>query len=254
MTLPGWLVSPFADRPLTSDMIKFGFGGDYGADLAHEIRGASGVEHYGTLHLGLDLQIPGLPDGGRGAPVVAPFEGRIVRTSDAAGGPFGIWLESEKLNLRARLMHMDGLVVGIESGVLVKAGQQLGVLGDQGTQGFTHLHLSFERLSDGGRVNPALFFRLRDSSDPGTLAGRWQSDLPRMMRAATGRIDVRLIPDGDGRQALDRTPRPTLFRFGPVALPSESSQGSLWGAIGDLGVVQELRPSIPDNRVSPGEL
>ena len=54
---------------------------------------------FGTAHLALDLRIPDRPDGGRGSPVVAPFDGRIVRSSDGAGGPFGIWLESEKLNL-----------------------------------------------------------------------------------------------------------------------------------------------------------
>ena len=171
--LPSWLASPLGDIDLTNRMITFGFLADYGAALAHEIRGQAGVDAYGTLHLALDIQVRDLPQGGRGIPVVAPFDGRIIRTSDAAGGPFGIWLENDLLNLRARLMHMDGLVEGVETGVKVKAGQQLGVLGAQGTEGFPHLHLAFERLSDGARINPAHFYRLRDQTDPATLAGHW---------------------------------------------------------------------------------
>jgi murein DD-endopeptidase MepM/ murein hydrolase activator NlpD len=171
--LPSWLASPLGDLDVTDRMIAFGFLADYGSALAHEIRGQAGVDAYGTLHLALDLVVRDLPQGGRGVPVVAPFDGKIIRTSDAAGGPFGIWLENDLLNLRARLMHMDGLVDGVETGVKVKAGQQLGVLGAQGTEGFPHLHLAFERMSDGARINPAHFYRLHDGSDPATQAGRW---------------------------------------------------------------------------------
>jgi murein DD-endopeptidase MepM/ murein hydrolase activator NlpD len=200
--LNGWLVSPFGEVPLTSRMIRFGYLSEYSEELAFEIRGEDGVALLGTRHFGLDLQVPWLPEGGRGLPVVAPFDGRIVRTADPAGGQFGIWLENRQLNLRARLMHMDGLVVGIESGVQVQAGQQLGVLGAQGTEGFPHLHLAFERLSDGARINPALFYRLRDWSDPATHTDRWFDDPAaapvvalRQPRPAT------LIREGDGRAA-----------------------------------------------------
>jgi hypothetical protein len=197
--LPVWLVSPLGDINLTSDMIKFGFLGSYSQGLALAIRGEHGLERYGTAHLALDLQVPGRPSGGRGMPVVAPFDGRVIRTSDAIGGPFGIWLESEKLNLRARLMHMDGLVRGIETGTDVKAGQQLGILGGQGTEDFPHLHLAFERLSDGERINPALFYRLRDHTDPATLGGRWYDGLPDTAPSVPpSRLhDARTIADGD---------------------------------------------------------
>jgi murein DD-endopeptidase MepM/ murein hydrolase activator NlpD len=238
--LPLWLVSPFGDLSLTSDMIKFGFLGDYGHALAHAIRGEHGVAQYGTSHLGLDLQIPGRPDGGRGAPVVAPFEGRVIRTSDPIGGPFGIWLESPKLNLRARLMHMDGLVKGIETGLEVKAGQQLGILGAQGTEGFPHLHLAFERLSDGQKINPALFYRLKDATDPGTMTGRWYEGLPdRAPSLPAGGPDTRMIPVGEGQPAALEPIRPVgiyvagdfnevaLERFSVEALvPSDSDDSS----------------------------
>jgi murein DD-endopeptidase MepM/ murein hydrolase activator NlpD len=213
--LPSWLVSPFGELPLSPRMIKFGYLGDYGEELAFEIRGEAGVALYSTIHLGLDLQVPGRPDGGRGTPIVAPFDGRIIRTADPIGGPFGIWLENPKLDLRARLMHMDDLVVGIESGVWVKAGQQLGVLGAQGTEGFPHLHLAFERLSDGARINPALYYRIRDPSDPQTATDRLLppqlasgSDSDRFWYAS------RLIP---AEHALQRALRNWLL---PLEVPS----------------------------------
>jgi soluble lytic murein transglycosylase-like protein len=217
--LPNWLASPFGDLSLTSEMIKFGFLGDYGPELAVAIRGEPGLGLYGTSHLALDLQIPDRPDGGRGSAVVAPFNGRIIRTADPVGGPFGIWLESDKLNLRARLMHMDGLVKGIETGVEVKAGQQLGILGAQGTEGFPHLHLAFERLSDGTRVNPALFYRLKDRTDPASLVGRWYDGLPRDLPASPQQDhDARLIPDGDARPAPQQPIRLLITRWGPFEL------------------------------------
>src|SRR5438067_13144804 len=203
-------------------MIKFGFMGDYGPELAVAIRGEPGLGVYGTSHLALDLQIPDRPDGGRGSAVVAPIDGRIIRTADPVGGPYGIWLESDKLNLRARLMHMDGLVEGIESGVQVKAGQQLGIMGAQGTEDFPHLHLAFERLSDGERVNPALFYRLLDPTDSATQAGGWYDALP--AGAATGPrrgILARLIPDGDGRRGAQEPWRHHGSRWGPFELFEE---------------------------------
>jgi murein DD-endopeptidase MepM/ murein hydrolase activator NlpD len=214
--LPQWLVSPFGDLPLSSRMIKFGYLSDYGEELAFEIRGEEGVARYSTIHLGLDLQVPGRPEGGRGTPIVAPFAGRILRTADPVGGPFGIWLENRALDLRARLMHMDGLVVGIETGVQVRAGQQLGILGEQGTEGFPHLHLALERISDGARINPALFYRVRDPSDPATATARWPVDLQSAWtQAADFRwFNTRLVP-------YDRPTTAQVSRSVPLEVPTQ---------------------------------
>jgi murein DD-endopeptidase MepM/ murein hydrolase activator NlpD len=217
-----WLVSPFGELPLTSSMITFGYLGDYGPELAFLIRGESGVAQLGTRHYGLDLHMPGLPDGGRGAPVHAPFAGTIIRTWDPHGGPFGIWLDNSSLNLRARIMHMDGLVVGIETGARVQAGEQLGILGAQGTEGSPHLHLSFERLSDGAKINPALFYRLRDSSDLDTFASEWYDD-PRLAPAAAPRLyRAPAANPEDPEEAAVRPDRPrpaAITRWGPFELP-----------------------------------
>jgi murein DD-endopeptidase MepM/ murein hydrolase activator NlpD len=145
---------------------------------------------------------------------VAPFDGRVIRTADPVGGPFGVWLENRALDLRARLMHLDGLVIGIETGIEVRAGQQLGVLGDQGTEGFPHLHLALERLSDGARINPALFYRVRDPSDPATATSRWPADLQGDWLQADYRwFNTRLVP-------YDRpAPAPPVIRSVPLELP-----------------------------------
>jgi murein DD-endopeptidase MepM/ murein hydrolase activator NlpD len=206
----GALVSPIG-FPITPANISFGFLDDYGPALAWTIRGAD-VERYGTRHLAWDLIIPGAPANGRGYPVFAPMAGRIIRTSDPVGGPNGIWIENSSLNLRARLMHMDGLVEGIETGVAVKAGQQLGILGAQGTEGFPHLHLAFERLSDGARINPALFYRLRDPTDPATLVGTWFDSLP-------GTLPAVPRPRPSPHLGPETFPRPGVTRWGPFELP-----------------------------------
>lgn len=151
------LLSPIG-VPITPAHISFGFLDDYGLALASYIRGAHGVQHYGTRHLAWDLIIPGAPGNGRGYPVFAPLAGRIVRTSDPVGGPFGIWLENAALNLRVRLMHMDSLAPDLADGSQVRAGQWLGVLGAQGTPEFPHLHLSLELLATGERLDPARFY------------------------------------------------------------------------------------------------
>ena len=102
------LVSPIG-MAITPANISFGFLDDYGGTLATAIRGAHGVQRYGTLHLAWDLVVPGAPSNGRGYPVFAPLAGRITRTNDPAGGPFGLWIDNPTLDLRARLMHLDGL-------------------------------------------------------------------------------------------------------------------------------------------------
>lgn len=157
VTALGGLFSPMGG-PLRPANISFGFLDDYGHSLATYIRGAHGVQQYGTRHLAWDLIVPGAPANGRGSAVFAPMSGRIIRTSDPVGGPFGIWIENSALDLRIRLMHMDGLAAGLSTGVEVRAGQWVGLLGGQGTESFPHLHISLELLSTGERLDPARFF------------------------------------------------------------------------------------------------
>lgn len=192
----GHLVSPLA-MPITSANISFGFLEDYGMALATYVRGRHGVARYGTLHLAWDLIVPGAPANGRGYPVFAPMAGRILRTSDPVGGPFGIWLENPSLNLRARLMHMDSLAPNIQTGAWVTAGQWLGLLGAQGTEGIPHLHLSFELLATGERIDPArLYFRAAPQPWP-SVGGQprvegWPIGMGSL--SPTGRIALAQLP------------------------------------------------------------
>jgi murein DD-endopeptidase MepM/ murein hydrolase activator NlpD len=57
--------------------------------------------------------------------------------------------------LLARLIHMDCLAVGVTDGAWVRAGQSLGVLSGRVTEEFPHLHVAFELLSSGERIDRA---------------------------------------------------------------------------------------------------
>jgi len=166
----GQLVSPLG-TPLNRANISFGFLDDYGPALARLIRGPIDVARYGTLHFAWDLVVPGAQNNGRGSPVFAPVDGTIIRTSDPAGGPNGIWIENTGSDLRVRLMHMDALAPAIATGTRVQAGQWVGVLGGQGTEDFPHLHVSFERLSTGERIDPARFYFRPNSETSMPIAG-----------------------------------------------------------------------------------
>jgi len=213
------LASPIG-AAITPSHISFGFLDEYGTALATYIRGAHGVQRYGTRHLAWDLIIPGAPSNGRGYPVFAPLAGRIVRTADPVGGPFGLWLENAELDLRARLMHMDGLAPGIADGVRVRAGQWVGVLGGQGTEEFPHLHLSLERLSTGARLDPAPFFRSGAPVPAGAIA-----------KAPTGR-------SSSGTVAASLSDRPVPFRvagLGEIDSPKVWANTIIWEAKGETG-------------------
>ena len=218
------LASPLG-AAITPAHISFGFLGEYGAALATYIRGAHGVQRYGTRHLAWDLVVPGAPANGRGFPVFAPLDGRIVRTSDPAGGPFGIWLENPELDLRARLMHMDGLAPGIADGARVRAGQWLGALGGQGTEEFPHLHLSLERLSTGERLDPARFF-FRPGAKPVPPAAAPEPPARPPISSAVASLGDRSVPfrvDG----------------LGDVRSPKVWANTIVWEAMGPVGRIVE---------------
>jgi hypothetical protein len=205
---------------ITPAHISFGFLGDYGTALATYIRGSHGVQRYGTRHLAWDLIIPGAPANGRGFPVFAPLAGTIIRTTDPVGGPFGVWLENAELDLRARLMHMDGLAPDIVDGARVRAGQWLGVLGGQGTEEFPHLHLSLEQLSTGARLDPARFFRPGAEVQAGAPAGGQPARPP------------------SGTVAAARDDRAVPFRvggLGDVVSPKVWANTIVWEAKGETG-------------------
>lgn len=125
-------------------------------------------QRWGTLHAGLDFAAP------VGTPIYAAADGVVVQGKDRPQGSvsgFGSWIwldcqESVKLDFIYGHVKHSGIMV--KAGDRVKAGQQIGVVGNEGESTGPHLH--FECWTSpgklgGGSVDPAI--RLRGSNSPG---------------------------------------------------------------------------------------
>lgn len=101
-------------------------------------------------HRGVDLVIPGAKDNGRGTPFQA-FQGGTVAaiTKDPAGGN-GIIIQTPD-GIYNRYFHADKTLV--KQGEQVEAGQDIGVLGASGTEGFPHLHFEVSKGINGDPQN-----------------------------------------------------------------------------------------------------
>ncbi len=107
------------------------------------------------FHPGLDI------DGEKGDTVVAPADG-IVTKAEWQGG-YGNMIEIDHgNNLRTRYGHLSGF--GVQTGMTVRRGQFIGLVGSTGRSTGAHLHYEI-RLND-RPINPRLFL----SSAPTELA------------------------------------------------------------------------------------
>lgn len=124
---------------------------------------------WGTFHAGLDFACP------VGTPIYAPADGVVVQGKDRAQGSvsgFGswIWLDcqaSAGVDLIYGHVHHPGILV--KAGDRVKAGQQIGVSGNEGVTTGPHVH--FEVWGPPGRTggkhrDPAAW--LKGATAPGT--------------------------------------------------------------------------------------
>ena len=124
---------------------------------------------WGTFHAGLDFAAP------IGTPIYAPADGVVVQGRDRTQGSvsgFGswIWLDCQKSCGKDFIfghVHHPGILV--KSGDRVRAGQQIGVVGNEGQSTGPHLH--FEVWGSPGRYggrseNPATW--LQGAASPGT--------------------------------------------------------------------------------------
>ena len=104
---------------------------------------------WGTHHNGVDFAAP------QGTPIYAPADGIVVQGKDRAQGSvdgFGswIWIDSQQsagLDFIFGHVHHPGILV--KRGDRVKAGQQIGVVGNEGQSTGPHLH--FETWGAPGR-------------------------------------------------------------------------------------------------------
>ncbi len=100
-------------------------------------------------HRGVDLVIPGRPQGGRGETYTAFAPGRVAAiTNDPAGGQ-GIIVQTDD-GLYHRYFHNDRVLV--REGQQVNTSTPLGVVGATGTEGFPHLHFEISRRINGDPI------------------------------------------------------------------------------------------------------
>ncbi|MCA9551303.1 MAG: M23 family metallopeptidase [Myxococcales bacterium] len=93
--------------------------------------------------------------GPKGAPIVAPMNAKVVGIGVARKG--GNYIKIQVGNVQMYFAHMGKHAAGLKVGSTVKAGQQLGTLGDTGSARGTAPHLHFQLKVDGRTVDPFPF-------------------------------------------------------------------------------------------------
>jgi len=106
-------------------------------------------EEQGRLHAGVDIAA----DAGR--PILASADGVVVRV--AQDGGYGRFVEVKHAEgLTTLYAHMGKVLPNITSGVAVKAGTPIGLVGSTGSSTGAHLHFEI-RDRDDRPLNPSLF-------------------------------------------------------------------------------------------------
>jgi hypothetical protein len=106
-------------------------------------------EEQGRLHAGVDIAADA------GSPILASADGVVVRVGQDAG--YGRFVELKHAEgLTTLYAHMGHALPNIASGVAVKAGTPLGVVGSTGSSTGAHLHFEIRDRQD-RPLNPSLF-------------------------------------------------------------------------------------------------
>ncbi len=107
-------------------------------------------------HQGTDIMAPG------GTPVVAAAAGKIEKLFVSRAGGTTLYIRSTDGELSYYYAHLAGYAPGIGEGLAVRAGEQIGYVGDTGNSGAGNYHLHFaiarmrpgERWWQGEPINP----------------------------------------------------------------------------------------------------
>lgn len=110
----------------------------------------------GRWHDAIDIMAPG------GTPVVAAFDGEIVKFFDSERGGITIYQVTPDKRFVLYYAHLQRRADGIAVGMQVKQGMTIGFVGDTGNAGpgNTHLHFSIAAITDpkhfwtGTYINP----------------------------------------------------------------------------------------------------
>jgi len=106
-------------------------------------------EEQGRLHAGVDIAAAA------GRPILASADGVVVRV--AQDGGYGRFVEIKHAEgLTTLYAHMGKVLPNIVSGVAVKAGTPIGLVGSTGSSTGAHLHFEIRDRQD-RPMNPALF-------------------------------------------------------------------------------------------------
>lgn len=111
----------------------------------------------GSPHKGIDLGVPGNPDGT--VVVQAVRAGKVIRADRSATYGNVVYLEHDS-TFKTVYAHLHSLSVGV--GEEVNAGHQLGYMGTTGDSSAPHLH--FEVLVNGEQVNPKPYLPVVNAS------------------------------------------------------------------------------------------
>jgi len=166
-------------------------------------------------HNGADLFAP------RGTPVLSATDGVVSRATTTEVGGNVVWVRDAELGMNLYYAHLDSS--SVERGQLVRAGDQLGTVGNTGNARTTAPHLHFGVYAR-GPVDPDPFLR-RVDTEPSTLTveldrlGGWS-------RIAEASVEVLASPDRRSRTVA------SAERLAPVRV---------WGAHG-----RYYRISLPD--------
>lgn len=127
-------------------------------------------------HHGVDIFGP------EGAPLVAPEDAEVVAAGPAGKGGNRVWLHAPETDEYYYYAHLEYIEPGIEPGVQVPAGGQVGGLGDTGNAQGTAPHLHFE-LHPGDRSASAV--------DPFPRLMEWREN--EQWREAVGELEARTV-------------------------------------------------------------
>lgn len=130
--------------PVTRELLFSAPVRGYGVNSPFGLRKLAG-EARARSHKGVDIAAP------KGTGVQATAEGRVLRTGYDAGG-FGNFIEVSHPNGMTSLYgHLSR--IDVASGMTVKSGQRIGLVGSTGYSTGPHLHFQIDR--NGRTVDPA---------------------------------------------------------------------------------------------------
>ena len=160
-------------------------------------------EEQGRLHAGVDIAA----DAGR--PILASADGVVVRV--AQDGGYGRFVEVKHAEgLSTLYAHMGKVLPNITSGVAVKAGTPLGLVGSTGSSTGAHLHFEIRDRQD-RPLNPSLFLDRKFATSE-ELPLRAALRMPRGTRVAyvsripaskRGLMQAKLEPKSEGVAAAN---------------------------------------------------